>query len=280
MMVAPNVASPAVPSSPSVHDHHIAVKQVGAAAPSTPPPFTSELSLEDRVAELEEKLATLSRLLQRQRSSRVTLHHSPTLPRDVSPSPSTTVPALDSPSPLPYQSQHRRTFSSKILHDESITDLSISAPLLAGSSCDYSSSPSDKVSTGMTQVATTTTATEEPKSIQAKWMDYLNSFQESTPDVDQQMEEFVRVPSQVEALLSFGIIICVDCFLYTLTILPVRAVWSLLLLVIRWTKPQTPEYQFHRRYVRVCMYMFACGSRKCLLRVIHSSQRSHSLNKS
>lgn len=132
----------------------------------------------------------------------------------------------------------------------------------------------------MTQVATTTTATEEPKSIQAKWMDYLNSFQESTPDVDQQMEEFVRVPSQVEALLSFGIIICVDCFLYTLTILPVRAVWSLLLLVIRWTKPQTPEYQFHRRYVRVCMYMFACGSRKCLLRVIHSSQRSHSLNKS
>ena len=75
MMVAPNVASPAVPSSPSVHDHHIAVKPEGAAAPSTPPPFTSELSLEDRVAELEEKLATLSRLLQRQRSSRVTLHH-------------------------------------------------------------------------------------------------------------------------------------------------------------------------------------------------------------
>ena len=88
---------------------------------------------------------------------------------------------------------------------------------------------------------------DEPKSIQAKWLDYLNSFQEATPDVDQQMEEFVRVPSQVEALLSFGIIICIDCYLYTVTILPLRAIWSVVLLGIRWTKPIKAEYQFHRR---------------------------------
>ena len=67
-MVAPNVVqAPAVPSPISIpthhnHHHHISFK----SAPSTPPPPPpSESSLEDRVAELEHKLATLSRLLQR-----------------------------------------------------------------------------------------------------------------------------------------------------------------------------------------------------------------------
>ena len=76
---------------------------------------------------------------------------------------------------------------------------------------------------------------EEPhkkdKDVKGKWLDYLNSFQESNYDTDKQMEEFVKVPSAVEALLSFGFWICVDSFLYILTILPIRFVWSSLLLI-------------------------------------------------
>mmetsp|Transcript_6507 Transcript_6507/g.7382 ORF Transcript_6507/g.7382 Transcript_6507/m.7382 type:complete len:835 (+) Transcript_6507:3-2507(+) len=67
--------------------------------------------------------------------------------------------------------------------------------------------------------------------IESKWLDYLNSVQESNYDTDKQMEEFVRVPSAVEALLTFGFWISVDSFLYTLTVLPMRCVWSLLLLL-------------------------------------------------
>lgn len=99
-------------------------------------------------------------------------------------------------------------------------------------------------------------STERKKSIQLKWMDYLNTFQESTPDVDVQMEEFIRVPSQVESLFGFGFFICVDSFLYILTILPLRFLWSGVLLVV-WTygrithstEPATNPYRFHRRHM-------------------------------
>jgi hypothetical protein len=81
-----------------------------------------------------------------------------------------------------------------------------------------------------------------PKSTQQKWMDYLNTFQESDVDVDVQMQEFIRVPSQLECLVGYGFWICVDCFLYILTILPIRFCWSCLLLtgVVR-------RQRFHRR---------------------------------
>ncbi|KAL3907392.1 MAG: hypothetical protein SGILL_008896, partial [Bacillariaceae sp.] len=65
----------------------------------------------------------------------------------------------------------------------------------------------------------------------SKWLDYLNSVQESHYDTDKQMEEFVKVPNAVEGLLAFGFWMCVDSFLYTLTILPIRFVWSCLLLI-------------------------------------------------
>lgn len=75
-MVAPNVVlAPAVPSPTSMpahhtHHHHNHQHISFKSAPSTPPPPpppppTTEFSLEDRVAELEHKLATLSKLLQR-----------------------------------------------------------------------------------------------------------------------------------------------------------------------------------------------------------------------
>jgi hypothetical protein len=99
-------------------------------------------------------------------------------------------------------------------------------------------------------------APPKKSSIQDKWMNYLNTFQESTPDVDVQMEEFIRVPSQVEYLLGFGWTICVDCFLYVLTILLIRFVWSCILLLVwayRKQRGQAPPmneyYRFHRRHV-------------------------------
>jgi hypothetical protein len=98
------------------------------------------------------------------------------------------------------------------------------------------------------------TSPSNATSMKLKWLDYLNSVQESNYDTDKQMEEFVKVPSAVEALLSFGFWICVDSFLYTLTILPIRFVWSCLLLLrftffrIFKTAPGSDgPFRFHRR---------------------------------
>mmetsp|Transcript_17618 Transcript_17618/g.43962 ORF Transcript_17618/g.43962 Transcript_17618/m.43962 type:complete len:826 (-) Transcript_17618:1419-3896(-) len=73
---------------------------------------------------------------------------------------------------------------------------------------------------------------KKKSNIKSKWLDYLNSVQESNYDTDKQMEEFVKVPSRVEALLSFGFWISVDSFLYTLTMLPLRSFYSIFLLTI------------------------------------------------
>ena len=106
--------------------------------------------------------------------------------------------------------------------------------------------------------------------IKSKWLDYLNSVQESHYDTDKQMEEFVKVPNAVEGLLAFGFWMCVDSFLYTLTILPIRFVWSSLLLmrfaffrVFRKSAKGGPDgpFRFHRRYVGVfsCVQMIQTG---------------------
>jgi hypothetical protein len=91
-------------------------------------------------------------------------------------------------------------------------------------------------------------------SMKLKWLDYLNSVQESNYDTDKQMEEFVKVPSAVEALLSFGFWICVDSFLYSLTILPIRFVWSTMLLLrfsfiraFKSSQGSDGPFRFHRR---------------------------------
>jgi len=84
------------------------------------------------------------------------------------------------------------------------------------------------------------------KTVQQKWMDYLECFQEPKPDVDNQMEEFVKVPSQLEGLLTFGLIICFDSFLYFLTMLPIKFIWSTFLL-LKSTFSKDENYTFHRR---------------------------------
>lgn len=93
------------------------------------------------------------------------------------------------------------------------------------------------------------------KKVRTKWLDYLNSVQESAPDVDVQMEEFIKVPAAVENIMGFGFFICVDSFLYMFTVLPIRCVWSCLLLLIKvlyglgGKQPLNPHFQFHRRHL-------------------------------
>lgn len=89
------------------------------------------------------------------------------------------------------------------------------------------------------------------KDKRSKWLDHLNSFQESNHDVDLQMQEFIKVPGAVEKNLTSGFLICVDSFLYVCTILPIRFAWSCVLLSLhyffKWTKKPAGKFQFHRR---------------------------------
>lgn len=98
-------------------------------------------------------------------------------------------------------------------------------------------------------------------STRTKWLNYLNSFQDSTPDVDVQMEEFVKVPAQMEGLMMYGFLICMDSFLYMIVILPIRFVWSFFLLLLRiflWRKPAL-HLQFHRRHSYQLIQVTICG---------------------
>lgn len=258
---------------------------------------SAQVVLEERVRDLEEKLATLSLLLQRQRRRNS---------RSVSP-PSITPPAspprtqdnylpLESPAPLsrPSIQRQQRNLSFRVLHspdspvqpnefsdindvlyfpgsvkenhrfESLVVQSDVVSPIKES---DEANSPSPLKSVNSlrklpTPLTSNTTPSKQslisPKSeakdkVKSKWLDYLNSFQESNYDTDKQMEEFVKVPSAVEALLSYGFWICVDSFLYILAILPIRAAWSCLLLLrfiaIRIFHREVPEgpFRFHRR---------------------------------
>lgn len=235
--------------------------------------------LEERVKELETKLATLSLLISQQRIRRVSPLHitpppSPPEPSDVAQS----HPALDSPAPLRPSpiTDRKRNLSFQILHgDASSTDriesdgnsiflpqtlqpkTRLSGPerLAAFLNQQYPSSVKEEEAAITKEVENSTPKNGVKKDIKNKWLTYLNSFQESNYDVDLQMEEFVKIPGAVEALLGFGFWICVDSFLYVLTVLPIRFLWSLLLLmrymfiwIFRHEVPEGP-FRFHRRYV-------------------------------
>eukprot|EP00536_Pseudo-nitzschia_multiseries_P011624 jgi/Psemu1/67980/estExt_Genemark1.C_4060011 len=91
---------------------------------------------------------------------------------------------------------------------------------------------------------------KKKSNIKSKWLDYLNSVQDAHYDTDKQMEEFVKVPSAVEALLGFGFWISVDSFLYTLTMLPIRFAYSIFLLMVwvyrRLAGRPAGSFEFHR----------------------------------
>jgi hypothetical protein len=270
----------------------------------------SQDALEERVQELEEKLATLSLLLSQRRVLRAVSPPAFT-PPPVSPpngvknNTGGTTPALESPAPLrPSLSDelggfnHRRNLSFRVLHGDSPVrpkddddDVSIdlflpqslhSPSALTAPQTTHDNNPLESLAlktqllspiaktqlpqlpkeiinnsinnnSNMSSQSEHTRQKNEKDNAKTKWLDYLNSFQESNYDTDKQMEEFVKVPSAVEALLSFGFWICVDSFLYILTILPIRFIWSALLLLrylaMRLFLSEIPEgpYRFHRR---------------------------------
>lgn len=159
---------------------------------------------------------------------------------------------------LPGSAKENRRFESSVVLNDVVSPIQES---------DEGNSPSHlKSIKNLTEVPTPIVSTAPPSKqslispkseakdkVKSKWLDYLNSFQESNYDTDKQMEEFVKVPSAVEALLSYGFWICVDSFLYILAILPIRAAWSCLLLLrflaIRVFHREVPEgpFRFHRR---------------------------------
>jgi hypothetical protein len=282
-------------------------------SPPSPPPLlpawsqtinttSSQEALEERVQELEDKLATLSLLLSQRRVLRAVSPPAIT-PPPVSPpngknKTGGTTPALESPAPLrPALSTeqlgglHRRNLSFRVLHgdsldtgspkveDDDVGDLFLPQSLMSPSELTAPQTTHDKLLESLTQntqmlspmanaqlppennnhhdiissQSEHTRKKKEKDNAKTKWLDYLNSFQESHYDTDKQMEEFVKVPSAVEALLSFGFWICVDSFLYILTILPIRFIWSGLLLIrylaMRPFNSEIPEgpFRFHRR---------------------------------
>ena len=242
------------------------------------------MSLEDRVQELEGKLATLSLLIQQQRlRSSVSAITPPASPPN-NDSSHGNIPVLDSPAPI---RPHRRNLSFRVLHsgDSPSPDRSRNPSpsrehniFLPQSLETQPISPSIRMFAKKTEaISPITVKEEEPfeeeqpqKDVKSKWLDYLNSFQESNYDTDKQMEEFVKVPSAVESLLSFGFWLCVDCFLYILTILPIRFVWSCLLLlryifirVVTNKNPSEGPFRFHRRYVRVMLHFTSKSRQVC-----------------
>jgi len=248
-------------------------------SPSLPIHDQHTRQLEDRVRELEVKLATLSLLLSPQkrqrRLSQNILGTSPPSTPPTADNSSLFAPVLESPAPLRIAlSDRKRNLSYQILHDGTITPNEIVTPDderdLKNALGNTPKTISEEHFVTALKIPTPSLKEEErptpkhldwdtPKNgvkmdIKNKWLDYLNSFQESNYDVDLQMEEFVKIPGAVEALLGFGFWICVDSFLYVLTILPIRFIWSILLLlrygVIRSFKSEVPvgPFRFHRRH--------------------------------
>ena len=240
--------------------------------------------LEERVQALELKLATLSLLLSQQKIRRENpLNMTPPQSPQATDGPPSH-PVLESPAPLRPSpvTDRKRNLSYQILHGDSTpteiiesneTEMYLpqtlrpkprpSAPERIATFLNHErpSIVNEEETTSITEVETLTPKSGVRRDIKNKWLEYLNifqesnSFQESNYDVDLQMEEFVKIPGAVEALLGFGFWICVDSFLYILTDLPIRFLWSLLLLM-RYTfiwvfNRDVPEgpFRFHRRYV-------------------------------
>jgi len=83
----------------------------------------------------------------------------------------------------------------------------------------------------------------------------LDSFRQdgsASEEIDANMEEFLRVPFKLEALLFFGFAICVDSFLHVLTVVPLKVAWSCICLICTILRPRKGiigRCRFHRRHL-------------------------------
>jgi len=62
-------------------------------------------------------------------------------------------------------------------------------------------------------------------------IDSRNHDGSATEDIDENMEEFLRVPHKLEWLMVFSLGVCVDSFLYAWAMLPLKFIWGLVCLL-------------------------------------------------
>ena len=80
-------------------------------------------------------------------------------------------------------------------------------------------------------------------------IDSRNQDGSATEDVDENMEEFLRVPPKLEGLMFFSLAVCMDSFIYVWAMLPLKFVWGLVSLACSAYSPRKGirGVKFHRR---------------------------------
>ena len=80
-------------------------------------------------------------------------------------------------------------------------------------------------------------------------IDSRNQDGSATEDVDANMEEFLRIPPNLEYLMFFSLAVCMDSFLYVWTMLPLKLVWCVVCLACSVYSPKNGVrgVRFHRR---------------------------------
>jgi len=82
-------------------------------------------------------------------------------------------------------------------------------------------------------------------------IDSRNQDGSATEDIDENMEEFLRVPPKLENLMFFSLAVAIDSFLYAWAMLPLKFVWGWVCLVCSLLSPKggIRGVKFHRRHL-------------------------------
>lgn len=80
-------------------------------------------------------------------------------------------------------------------------------------------------------------------------IDSRNQDGSATEDVDENMEEFLRIPPKLEGLMLFSLAVCMDSFLYIWSMLPLKFIWGVISLSCSLYSPTkgVRGVKFHRR---------------------------------
>ena len=80
-------------------------------------------------------------------------------------------------------------------------------------------------------------------------IDSRNQDGSATEDVDENMEEFLRIPPKLEGLMMFSLAVCMDSFLYIWSMLPLKFIWGVISLACSLYSPTkgVRGVKFHRR---------------------------------
>lgn len=80
-------------------------------------------------------------------------------------------------------------------------------------------------------------------------IDSRNQDGSATEDVDENMEEFLRIPQKLEGLMLFTLAVCMDSFLYIWSMLPLKFIWGVISLACSLYSPTkgVRGVKFHRR---------------------------------